>query len=80
MAEPERSIALYQTPEGVIALDPKYGRRELTINKSADGLVMIKIMSDDPKTGNPRKFYQTIMIDADMAQHCSSRLWELAKE
>lgn len=72
----EERVVLYETPDGVIVQNSRWGRQEIRAYRGEDEIVCLKVSNQKP--GRP-EFHQTLKLDRDMARHLSAVLWEMSK-
>lgn len=72
----DETLTLYETPEGVISVSAKYGRREIRVYRARSGLINVKIISR-PRDG-ASEFYQIFALNSEMAGHVGNLLNQLA--
>lgn len=73
----EERVILYETPDGVIVHNSRWGRQEIRAYRDEDAIVCLKVSNQKP--GRP-EFHQTLKLDRDMARHLSAVLWEMSKD
>lgn len=73
----EERVVLYETPDGVIVQNSRWGRQEIRVYKGEGEIVCLKVSNQKP---GQKEFHQTLKLDRDMARHLSAVLWEVSKE
>lgn len=72
----EERVVLYETPDGVIVQNSRWGRQEIRAYRGEDGIVCLKVSNQKP--GRP-EFHQTLKLDGYMARHLSAVLLDVSK-
>ena len=73
----EERVTLYETPDGVIVQNSRWGRQEIRVYKGEDGIICLKVSNQKP---GQKEFHQTLKLDREMARHLSTVMWETTKE